>query len=73
MCRIAIAARADVHANLATFVRNETLQNLVVQFDEATQEVSWGIEVEGKPTFGEVDLDIGRARQVPRGYPLLLR
>jgi hypothetical protein len=42
MCRIAIAARADVHANLATFVRNETLQDLVVQFDEATQEVSWG-------------------------------
>src|ERR1700688_3358360 len=62
MCRIAIAARADVHANLATFVRGEALENLVVQFDETTQEVARGIKLERKPTLGEVDLDIGRAR-----------
>ena len=57
-----IAAGADMHADLAAFARSEARQDLVVQFDEAAQEIPGGIELEGETAFGEVDLDVGCAR-----------
>ena len=58
---VVIAAGADVDADLAALVGGEAVEDLVVEGDEAAQEVGGGIELEGEAGFGEVDLNGGCA------------
>src|SRR6202035_757064 len=59
--RVLIAARAGVHSDAASLAVAETLQDLVVQGDEAVQDASAGVELEGEPSLGEVKLGDVRA------------
>ena len=58
---IAIATRADMHADLLALFRRKTREHLVVEFDKAAKQSAGGIEFEGETAFGEVNLDGGRS------------
>ena len=59
--RVAVAARARVHAHARSFGRGQAAQRQVVQVDEAVQQVAAGIELHRQAGLGEIHLHRGGA------------
>ena len=50
-----------MHADAPAFLGGEPRQREVVQVDEAVEQVPGGVDLDGEPPFGEVDLHLVRA------------
>ena len=59
--RVAVAARAGVHADALAILGREPRQRKVVQVDEAVEQTAGRIDLDRQPALREVDLDLVRA------------
>jgi hypothetical protein len=70
---VAVAARAGVDADAPAVLGREAREGEVVQVDEAVEQLAAGVNLDGQPPLGEVDLHlVGALAQATADLRLVL-